>query len=106
MKIIKKSSLVHKEKLKHIWNERKILEKTNHPFIVRLRYAFQNEKKLFFVIDYCPGGDLYFYIKNIGRFNENSAKFYAATILLALENLHKNGIVYRDLKPENILIDK
>jgi len=48
------------------------------------------------VIDYCPGGDLFFYIKNIGRFNECSAKFYGATILLALENLHKNGIVYRE----------
>lgn len=86
--------------------ERKILEKMNHPFIVRMNYAFQNEKKLFFVLDYCPGGELFFYITQIGRFKETSAKFYAANVLLALECLHKNGIIYRDLKPENILIDK
>jgi serine/threonine protein kinase len=82
--------------VQHTWNERKILEKINHPFIVKLRYAFQNEKKLFLVIDYCPGGDMYFYIKNIGRFNECSTKFYAASVVLALECLHKNDIVYRE----------
>jgi serum/glucocorticoid-regulated kinase 2 len=42
--------------------ERKILEKVNNPFIVKLNYAFHNERKLFFVMDYCPGGELFFYI--------------------------------------------
>jgi serine/threonine protein kinase len=82
-----------------------ILEKVNHPFIVHLDCAFQTDKKLFFVMDYCPGGELFFYISQIGRFKEQSAKFYAANVLLALECLHSNGIIYRDLKPENILID-
>ena len=86
--------------------ERKILEKISHPFIVKLRYSFQNEKNLYFVLDYCPGGELFFYLSKIGPFNERAAKFYAANILLALECLHQNGIVYRDLKPENILISK
>jgi serine/threonine protein kinase len=61
-----------------------------------MNYAFQNEKKLFFVLDYCPGGELFFYINQIGRFKELSAKFYAANVLLALECLHENGIVYRE----------
>lgn len=85
--------------------ERKILERIDHPFIVKMNFAFQSTKQLFLVLDYCPGGELFFYIQKIGRFKESSAKFYAANILLALECLHENGIVYRDLKPENILID-
>jgi len=84
--------------------ERKILEKISHPFIVKLMYAFQNDKKLFLVLDYCPGGELFFYLSNIGRFDEDHARFYACNILLAIECLHKNGVIYRDLKPENILI--
>lgn len=61
-----------------------------------MRYAFQNEKKLFFVLDYCPGGELFFYINNIKRFNEDSAKFYAANILLGIECLHYNDVLYRE----------
>jgi serine/threonine protein kinase len=82
--------------VQHTWNERNVLEKINHPFIIKLRYAFQTEAKLFFVVDYCPGGDLFFYISNIGRFNDNAAKFYAASIVLALECLHHNGVLYRE----------
>ena len=47
-------------------------------------------------MDYCPGGDLFFYLKTIGRFREDSAKFYMACVVLALENLHKLGVVYRE----------
>jgi serine/threonine protein kinase len=82
--------------VKGTWAERKILERITHPFIVKLRYAFQTPKKLFLVLDYCPGGELFFYIQQIGRFKEESVKFYAANILLALECLHENGIVYRE----------
>lgn len=55
-------------------------------------------------MEYCPGGELFFYLSKIGRFKERSAQFYAANILLALEFLHKKGVIYRDLKPENVLI--
>lgn len=68
--------------------ERKILEKICHPFIVKLMFAFQTEKKLFLVLDYCPGGELFFYLSKIGRFAEQPATFYAANILLAIECLH------------------
>jgi serine/threonine protein kinase len=96
MKILKKKQLRKQKQIRNTWTERKILEKISHPFIVRMNYAFQNEKKLFFVLDYCPGGELFFYISQIGRFKESSTTFYAANILLALECLHDNGIVYRE----------
>ena len=77
-----------------------------HPFIVSLHFAFQTEKKLFFVLDYLPGGSLWFALReNCGPFSEEVVKFYAAEILLALAALHSMNVVYRDLKLENILLD-
>jgi protein-serine/threonine kinase len=96
MKVLKKKFIKESKQVKGTWAERKILERITHPFIVKLRYAFQTPKKLFLVLDYCPGGELFFYIQQIGRFKEESVKFYAANILLALECLHENGIVYRE----------
>lgn len=68
-------------------------------------YAFQNKTHLFYVLEFCQGGELFFYLQKIGRFKESAAKFYAANILLALEHLHSYHIVFRDLKPENVLVD-
>jgi serine/threonine protein kinase len=96
MKVLKKKFIRLKKQVNNTWTERKILEKINHPFIVKMNYAFQSESKLFLVLDYCPGGELFFYLNSIGRFKESSTKFYAANILLALECLHENGIIYRE----------
>lgn len=71
-----------------------------------MKYAFQTSKKLFLVLEFCPGGELFFYLQKLGKFQARSAQFYAANVLLALEHLHQRGILYRDLKPENILIGK
>src|SRR3989338_429050 len=77
-----------------------------HPFIVSLHFAFQTEKKLFFVLDYLPGGSLWYALReNAGPFSEDVVRFYAAEILLALAALHSMNVVYRDLKLENILLD-
>lgn len=61
-----------------------------------MKYAFQSNKKLFFILEYCAGGELFFYLKNLGKFKEITARFYAANIILALEQLHKCDIIYRE----------
>ena len=71
-----------------------------------LRYAFQSKEKLYFVLDYYQGGELFFHLKNNRRFSEEVARLYVGQIALALGHLHSLGIVYRDLKPENILLDE
>ena len=78
----------------------------DHPFIVKMDYAFQNNNKLYFCLEYCPGGEFYYLLQNVQgrRFDEHLCKFFAASIVLALEYLHKMDILYRDLKPENVLL--
>lgn len=78
----------------------------DNPFLVHLHYSFQTEDKLYFVMDYIPGGDMAFHLEQHGRFAEKEVKFISAEIVLALEHLHTCGIVYRDLKLDNILMDK
>ena len=85
--------------------ERNILAQIKHPFIVRLHYAFQTEGKLYLILDFLRGGDLFSRLSKEVMFTENDVKFYMAELILALEHLHQLGIVYRDLKPENILLD-
>jgi len=77
-----------------------------HPFILNLNYAFQTPAHLFLIVEYVPGGDLFYHIKKKGNLGEKEARFYGAQIILALEYLHDRNVIYRDLKPENILIDK
>jgi serum/glucocorticoid-regulated kinase 2 len=105
LKVLKKDQLVKRKQVAHTKTERKVLQEISHPFIVSLRFAFQNETKLYMVLDYFTGGELFFHLKSNGRFGEDQAKFYAAEITLALGELHRNTIVYRDLKPENVLLD-
>ncbi len=76
-----------------------------HPFIVRLRYAFQTQDKLFLICDYCPGGDLSQYLEIERQFSEEKARFYILEILLAIESLHERDIIFRDLKPDNVVLD-
>jgi len=105
MKILKKSHLVRRRQIERTRTERKVLSAVNHPFIMKLHYAFQSPEKLYLVLDYCPGGELFFHLSRFRRFPERVARFYAAELLLALGHLHKRGIIYRDLKPENVLLD-
>lgn len=105
MKILRKSHLVRRRQIERTKTERKVLSVLNHPFIMRLYYAFQTSEKLYLVLDYCPGGELFFHLSRYRRFQEPVARFYAAELLLAIGHLHKHGIIYRDLKPENVLLD-
>jgi len=72
--------------------ERNILKNNKSPFLIKLYYAFQTPTKLFLVIEYCPGGELYFYLKTLKHFHEKTVKFYAANILLGLKALHDQNI--------------
>jgi serine/threonine protein kinase len=105
MKVLKKELLKQLNQLAHTLNERKILGRSASPFIVKLHYAFQTPERLFMVMDYAQGGELFVHIRKMGRLTENTTRFYAAEILLGLDWLHERGIIYRDLKPENVLLD-
>jgi len=105
MKVLNKANIVQRKQVEHTRTERRVLGRIVHPFIVGLNYAFQTPDKLYFVLDYCAGGELFFHLGREGRFTESRARFYAAQITLALEHLHSLGILYRDLKPENVLLD-
>lgn len=103
MKVLKKKYMRKKNQVEHIKTERQILELMDFPFIIKLKYAFQNASKLYLVMDYCPGGELFFHIQRVERFNEEayyiykfSVKFYAAQMALALAHLHDRGIIYRE----------
>ncbi|CAJ0569423.1 unnamed protein product, partial [Mesorhabditis spiculigera] len=106
MKVLKKATLVQNQKdTAHVKSERHILEAVRNPFICSLHYAFQTEGKLYLVLEYLSGGELFACLEKEGIFPERTAAFYLAEITLALEHLHRNGIIYRDLKPENIILD-
>jgi len=104
-KRLKKQQIQQQGLQENTLTEINILLRVNHPHVIKMHYAFQSSESLFLVLDYCPGGELFWYLSQIGRFREQAAKFYAANILLALSYLHSVNVLYRDLKPENVLVD-
>jgi len=106
MKRLKKKSVIENKNVSRVLVERQILMTANHPFICTMYYSFQTKTKVYFIMQYCAGGEFFRMLKMLPgkRLTENAAKFYAAEILLALEYLHLLGYYYRDLKPENILV--
>jgi len=105
LKILTKDYLIERDEVDRTVNERNVLIKAQHPFLMKLHYAFQTNDKLYFVMDFAVGGELFFHLRKEGKFSEDRARFYASEVLLGLEYLHKNEIIYRDLKPENLLLD-
>jgi len=97
---------VKRNQMTHTKRERMILQTMQHPFLMTLQFAFQSEDKLYMVLEYMKGGELFHWLRQAKRFTEDRAKLYGAEILLALAHLHSHDIVYRDLKPENILMDE
>ncbi|CAF3512394.1 unnamed protein product [Rotaria socialis] len=104
MKVLTKASLKVRDR-QRTKMERDILAQISHPFIVKLHYAFQTEGKVYLVLDFLRGGDLFTRLSKEVMFTERDVQFYLAELALALDHLHSLGIVYRDLKPENILLD-
>jgi serum/glucocorticoid-regulated kinase 2 len=106
MKVLRKENIIKRNQVEHTRTERHVLGYVRHPFIVGLNYAFQTSEKLYFVLDYCAGGELFFHLGKVQRFPEHRARFYAAEITLAIEYVHNLDVIYRDLKPENVLLDE
>lgn len=109
VKTLDKRNLVQRKQVAHTLAEKRVLEALggDHPFIVKLYSAFQTERDLNFVLEYCQGGELFYHLQQQKqqKFDERATMFYAAEVLSALHALHAKGIVYRDLKPENVLLD-
>ncbi|CAD8088941.1 unnamed protein product [Paramecium primaurelia] len=105
MKVLDKIMILKHNLFRYAQTERNVLSVTSHPFIVKLRYAYQTSDKLIMILDYCPGGDMGQLLEDVKRLPEEQVKNYICEIILALEDLHQRDIIYRDLKPENIVID-
>eukprot|EP00049_Salpingoeca_infusionum_P007176 m.116443 g.116443 ORF g.116443 m.116443 type:complete len:501 (-) comp13611_c0_seq1:686-2188(-) len=106
VKILGKELILKNNEVKHVMSERNVLRgNVKHPFLVGLHFSFQTPSKLFFVLDYVNGGELFFHLQKEKRFSPLRAQFYAAEIASAIGYLHSLNIVYRDLKPENVLFD-
>ncbi|PYH87369.1 camp-dependent protein kinase catalytic subunit [Aspergillus ellipticus CBS 707.79] len=107
LKMLRKADVIKLKQVEHVRNERTTLsDVSGHPFITTLIASFSDAQHLYMLLDYCPGGEIFSYLRRARRFNEATSKFYAAEIALTIEFLHDlHGVVYRDLKPENILLD-
>jgi len=104
MKILKKSEILRLKQVAHIKSEVTLLAKLDHPFIVNMVNHFQDDLKLYMVLEYVPGVELFSYLRAEGRLGNDAARFYSSQIVLAFGYLHEKMIAYRDLKPENLLI--
>lgn len=98
--------LIKKNQLENNKNEKEILLKIKHPFLLGMDYVFQNEQRIYFFLDFIPGGNLFENLYAVKRFDEDVVKFIAAQLVLAFGCLHDNKVVHRDLKPENVLFQE
>lgn len=105
LKMMKKTEVVRLKQVEHIKNEKDILHRINHPFIVTMFASFQDDVSLYMLLEYIIGGELFTHLRKQGKFSNDHGRFYATQIILAFEYLHEDNIVYRDLKPENLLLD-
>ncbi|KAI9878191.1 MAG: hypothetical protein M1830_001583 [Pleopsidium flavum] len=105
LKTIRKAHIISRSEVAHTLAERSVLAQINNPFIVPLKFSFQSPEKLYLVLAFVNGGELFHHLQKEQRFDINRSRFYTAELLCALECLHGFNVIYRDLKPENILLD-
>jgi serine/threonine protein kinase len=118
MKALEKKAILERHALEDLRSYKSRLQKLLHPFFVNLNYCFQTDDKLFFIMDYINGEDLFHYLQKEGKFcpgnhsilhstynSSERVRFYCAEIALGLEYLHNSGLVCTEFKPENILLN-
>ncbi|KAI5302476.1 serine/threonine protein kinase, AGC, partial [Ascosphaera atra] len=107
LKVLRKADVIKLKQVEHVRNERRTLQAASgHPFITSLITTFSDSHCLYMLLEYCPGGELFTYLRRADKFDVKTSQFYASEIVLILEFLHAvEGIAYRDLKPENLLLD-
>ena len=105
IKAIRKDVLIEYDQIQSTALEKDILFEADHPFLCGMEYLFQSEARLYFVMPFINGGELYKIFQEQKRFSEDIVKFYAAQIIIAIGKLHEKGIMHRDLKLENIMVD-
>ena len=105
MKKLDKPFIKRTRQEQHIINERILLSKMNYPFLVKLFCCFQDQEHLYFILEFIQGGELFFHLHREIRFDDEKTRFYIAELILVLNFLHNNKVIYRDIKPENILLD-
>lgn len=106
LKVISKMDIIKRNFFENLQNEKRVMEKLNSPFLVRMEFCFSNPKFVFFAMKFKQGGELYYHLRKQSRFTEPVARFYAAQIITGLATLHSMNIMYRDMKPENVLLDE
>ncbi|CAK9166705.1 unnamed protein product [Ilex paraguariensis] len=106
MKAMDKGIMLNRNKVHRACAEREILDMLDHPFLPALYASFQTKTHICLITDYCPGGELFMLLDRqpMKVLKEDAVRFYAAEVVVALEYLHCQGIIYRDLKPENVLL--
>ena len=105
LKEMSKWKILDKKSEKSINNEMILLKKLNHPFIVNMHYAFQDNENLYLVMDFLSGGDLRFHCSRYRTFSEEQTRFFISCMILGLEHIHQNNVIHRDIKPENLVLD-
>jgi len=105
LKAVSKAQIVQTGQQGHIMSEKRVMTQLHHPFLIRLFATYKDRDRLYFLLEPALGGELFSVLRARTFFDEDTARFYAAQVVLAFEYMHSKNIVYRDLKPENLLLD-
>uniref|UniRef100_A0A2K5Q6A5 Protein kinase domain-containing protein n=1 Tax=Cebus imitator TaxID=2715852 RepID=A0A2K5Q6A5_CEBIM len=105
LKVISIPDVIRLKQGQHVHNN-SALKEVSHPLLIRLFWTWHDECFLYMLMEFMPGGELFSYLRNRGRFSSTTGLFYSAEIICAIQYLHSKEIIYRDLKPENILLDR